>query len=356
MSKFNLDDDSPAVSPASPVPSETLGGELVVRPKASATRRDVASIVASGNSIQAMYDAKKKLIFCVDCSGSMKDIVAGATTVEMYDWAGIDAIRKEVADVWNAYRSLQELTLAVCEGRATDADLACFTLQHSYNLSEVRVQAMLRVKDYLDPAQEERFKLEYIRSGAAAYLTYVPFKDPLSAAIKQCSKFELMKKVAGKLVVKRFDDVKNTDVSAVFFNDESVSCTVPDKDKLLEFIKAREASGGTDIIKTINYALAIIGRNPSPIGLNHIVLASDGQDFNARQFEKFIPIFKQMRVVLDFIYITQPFLDPNAEYAEAIRKTVEAVGGTYTVITDADGIQTALLERGSRLLLPPPAV
>jgi hypothetical protein len=110
-----------------------------------------------------------------------------------------------------------------------------------------------------------------------------------------------------------------------------------------------QADGGTDILAAIRRAMDLCRNKPSPVGIHHIILVTDGEDGNAEHtIATWVPAMKASGVVLDYIHIG------NAAYAnQGLKDACAALGGEYVAVNSEKDFTEKFIAAAERKMLPP---
>src|SRR5688572_10689149 len=100
------------------VETKTKDGTVPTAPNTTVTFEETGLVVSSAKpaapsasrSLADIYTEKQKLVYLIDVSGSMMDIVAGSGRVAMYEWGEYDmrAIQQHIADAVSTLKTFED--------------------------------------------------------------------------------------------------------------------------------------------------------------------------------------------------------------------------------------------------------
>lgn len=106
--------------------------------------------------------------------------------------------------------------------------------------------------------------------------------------------------------------------------------------------------GGTNILRAVACAVEVCRSKPSPIGVHHFIIVSDGEDHAANaRLPKWTQTLKASGVVLDYIHIGDR--EPNTGIAQVCRE----LGGDCVVVNSEASFREKFVEAVNRKMLPP---
>lgn len=184
------------------------------------------------------------------------------------------------------------------------------------------------------------------RKNVGDYQYYDRYNEP--------SRSDIVKRVASRIVTERFDKHgKEARISLYSFgSDVKSAASYVNQKEMLQAIQDLEPGGGTQFLPPLRRAVLDIGRAKRESSYHHIVFISDGQGLDNGLLVGFAEQELLPRgVVLDWVQIGHTYSDDINQ----IKKAVETTGGTFDMVTDAEGISTKLLEKSARLALPEPS-
>lgn len=343
---INLDAfDTPQEKPASetPLTSTTDVGLVVASTKAAAPK--------ASRSLSEIYSEKQKLVYLIDISGSMDEAVAGAASVEMFDWEfamraineNIERAAAAVMDVES--RATQALLDAASDGADLNSEADMAQIQIDEPDAKTQMWASLAGLD------EAAMKLEILRKG----LDKDVYLRPNAKHRALASKLGMVKKMAKRMIEERLAKYPEADILCATFDTRTTILDATTPEAMLNELQLIEPRGGTAIYRAIEDIAEACKASPSVVNLHHIVLVSDGEDGSALKLTEMLPQLKKLGIVLDFIYVSQPNNQDSwhSSCAQAIKEVCDATNGTYTVVTTADEFETKFIAASTRLMLPP---
>jgi hypothetical protein len=114
-------------------------------------------------------------------------------------------------------------------------------------------------------------------------------------------------------------------------------------------LKMEGSDGGTDILEAIREAMELCRKNPSPVGIHHIILVTDGEDFQAEaNIGGWVPSMKASGVVLDYIHIGEA-----SQANKGLKDACAALGGEYVNVNTERELEEKFIAAVNRLMLPP---
>ena len=296
MGGTNLDDIFGGASAA----EDSISGvtDLVVVNKPTVAK------VAEQTSAATLMDRYKTLFFLVDRSGSTSEVLF-SSKVEDYEWPE------------NLVEHIKRITRYSIE----DAELLAST-------------------------EEVDLKQKIIELGPAKFNIY-------QNSNKQ-DKLGLMKQAVKDLVDRRIEKYPDAKMVLVTFDNET-TIEATDKVSIKSALDSLYPRGGTNIYLAVSETLAYAKRFPSSVGLNHIILVTDGEDWGSIKVKELIPQMQELGVVLDYIYITHKDrkTETSSEVAKAFKEICKALNGEYSEVASATEFEKKFLEAGTRLALPP---
>ena len=300
----------------------------------------------ASRSLAEIYSERQKLIYLIDVSGSMADIVAGAADASMFSWSdsAIKSAKEKAAKAAAKMASYQEAATVAIQA----------AVEEGMDIQDVPVvepsQDELKWAE-LDGLDDEALKVEVVRKNLYHDLWLMPLQDKRDL----CSKLGLVKKMASRMIDERLQKYPDADIMCATFTHEVNILPVTSKEAMLLALEGTRPTGGTAIHRAIATIIEACKKRPAKVNLHHIVLVSDGEDGSATSLPDLLPQMKELGVVLDFIYISQPGEQDSyrTAVAETIKEVCIATNGTYTVVTNADEFTTKFIAASQRLMLPP---
>lgn len=266
-------------------------------------------------STNGIYDQLKTLFYSIDISGSM-DAPIDTDKPQSWDWP---------LDLKN-HISRQ--------------------LSYSDDLSEHEQE----LKNMLGEATDEQLKEVLVSLGPTSYGIYTKF-EPTN------TKMNLVKTAVADLVDRRYEKFPDARVVLQTFNFDS-TIEAATHESIKTRLASLTANGGTNIYGAVVQALAYFEQYPSPVGLNHLIIVSDGEDWQAMQIkEDLLGRMKEQGVVLDYIYIKGKQGMTNESTQSAVAKMFtdlcKELGGDYVEVSSSSEFEKKLLAASTRLCLPP---
>lgn len=281
--------------------------DLVVSPKSK-----VQGTVKEDTSHKAIYDQYQQLLYAIDISGSMSSPLPSKSIAD-YEWP---------AEPLRSY-------------------IPKFFINEEGLVPEEEELLKLLVE-----ADDVMIKHAIIKIGPERYNIYQNY------AIRQ-SKMDLVKKAVKDLVDRRYTKYPDARVILMPFDAEAniVAATWDD----IKFkLQGLQPNGGTNIFKAVKTALEYFEKYPSPVGLNHIVLVTDGDDWRAVEVETLLEKMVELGVVLDYIYIIANIAKGNeTAVAKMFKKICKELRGDYVEVDSETMFEQKLFQASTRLCLPP---
>lgn len=286
--------------------------------------------VKTGSSLADMYDRYKKLIYLFDISWSMSDGMALEDHVRSYKWTKekLDEFREAIRAVMETVDDDDE------EGDILDQE------EDVFNFDLKDDEALKRA--ILEHNWQRDFGIQLEKDES--------FKSPT------ISKMTAVKNAAKEFVTARFNKYPDANVLVYAF-DTSVEARTKGfgRDIVLAAVDGLNPSGGTNITPAVKAAVAECRSRPSQLGANHIVLVSDGMDYQAVKVEELLPEMKQRNIVFDFIFVVgSDTMGPSDMHViNVLEKVCKETGGEFTTVRTVKDFQVKFLQASSRLCLPP---
>lgn len=278
-------------------------------------------------SLQDMYDRFLKLIYVIDCSGSMGEGLAPDDAVNQYKWT------KELLAEFRKAMKKQELeTIQDFEGNQEDMP----PIPVAPDDDEVLKQYI--VDNRLDREYGINLPMDYAHMGQTK------------------TKMQAVKEAADRFIRERFEKYPEADVLVLRFEEEAKLVTRGTQhDKVLQAIQLLPDYGGgaTAIMPALQRALSECKKRPSNVGAHHIILVSDGLDYRATAVARLVPMMKELGVVLDFIYIVGRNGEEYPDVVEAIKAACTETGGEFSKISTEQDFRQKFFQVSNRKCLPP---
>lgn len=306
----------------------------------------------ASNSVAEMYHKLKRLIYLVDVSDSTADIMAGVDAIEMYEWRS-DWEAQVKIHIDDAAKKVTEYEDAIAAATSGDDDDDPDGIPSSPDVvGIVPVSPMLSALAQLAGLEGDELKGQLVATGLAK--NYIPRN--YGKVDNELTKLGLMKKMTKRVVTERLDKMPDSDVVCATFNHSVQFLPGNTKESLIKNVAAIERGGGTNICFAMQTMIDFVRASPARVKMNHIVLVTDGEDYFAKNLPDLIPALVEVGIVLDFIYVMQPFDHSTREIAAKIKEVCDATGGQYKEVQSAAEFETVFLDRANRLCLPPSSV
>jgi hypothetical protein len=327
--------------------------------------------------LDALYEEYVRLLFLFDVSGSMMGRVAagkdGRTFVDQFVWEAkrLAEIRKEIE------AALARLNGAMIDPFAAQPDDPAYV--------PLADPVAGPNGEFLFTPTDEELKQRIVRADMI-----VAFGIPVDFAKKHQqppTRMELVRKLAKQEIANRFKKFPQSLISVVPFSGHPETLfDAQQPDNLWPALEGLDTSwnvficddcgknvpyngvgaaptcacngkkmqraysdGDTDILAAIRRAMDLCRTKPSPVGIHHIILVTDGQDYQATaSIESWVPSLKTSGVVLDYIHIGEE------DYTnEAIKRACVALGGEYVNVNTERDFEEKFIAAAQRLMLPP---
>jgi hypothetical protein len=190
--------------------------------------------------------------------------------------------------------------------------------------------------------------------------------DPTVKIQEPPKRIEITRKLAKQEIANRFIKYPNSRVSVVPFSGHpEIMFDGQDPSQLWPALETLDtpwsytrpdgtvmrSDGGTDILEAIRAAVELCRQNPSPVGIHHIILVTDGEDYEAdRTLVSWVPALQQSGVVLDFIHIGDTPIN------QGLKKACMDLGGDYVSVNTEKDFADKFISAVQRLLAPPASV
>lgn len=316
------------------------GGEIAVRK----TELEAKSVL---KKLSGVYEEHAKLLFLFDVSGSMADRVARSYE-EQYAWTPelLAEIRQKVEAALRKLASGVNPLAAMLDPSLAPSFEECELAKLADDSPDPNAPPALTCDD-------EELKRRVIRcdliSALGVQLNWGKQQEvPLT-------RIEIVRRLAKQEIQARFNKFPKSNVTVIPFAASAV--TRFDGGKPEDLWPVLEAlsigygpvnAGATVILAAVEKALTACRANPSPVGIHHIIIVSDGQDWQAHsEIGNWVPTLKASGVVLDYIHIGD--LNPNTGIAIACK----ALGGDCVTVNSERALEEKFVEAVRRPLLPP---
>lgn len=344
--------------------------------------------VQSGLKKEDVYDRFQKIVYLFDVSGSMQEGMSPGEIDQVAIWSDEIILNLRVAlrnKALNApYFNFEDAKYHFKDKvKELESDLAVQleAIEEAKNDPDVDEEELVMMVDNIEALKEEIEQAKNPTDAAKEKIalknhygfdldddfelkTNVYFKKldrrvglPVvrtGLGLTSVRKIDALKRAAIAFIDKRFEKYPDADVTVIEFDGAArVAKRKASKDQLLSVVNALEATGGnTDIYHAVNKAVTEIKANPSKVGINHIVLLTDGDSHSITSLPNLIDEMKSNNIVLDFICMTTPDSKIPDSFIEAATKVVQATGGEVTITNNADALNQKLFAVSSRLLIP----
>lgn len=344
MDKVNLDDIRSAKQTAQ-------GSETTLTPAETglvfvgSEKSDKKQTPPESRSIHNIYDEFQKLLYLIDISDSMRDVVVGAGSVDLYIWSefSMQQIAMKVSAAVEAVKKAEDAAAAILSS-SQDEDPEMIDMPEVDQITIAWAKLEGKVGDDL--------KLGVIQFGLTSDAS-LRIDRNYSKMDDSITKLGLVKKMARKMVDERYQKYPRADVHCLTFNTAVHVVSANNRQQLLDGIDKIAPAGGTWIYAALESTLEMCKKAPSAVGLHHIVLVTDGEDGSGALVPELLPQMKELGVVLDFIYIKQHGDEYTQANAAIIKSVCDATGGTYKEVNNAKEFETQFIAASTKLLAPP---
>lgn len=292
--------------------------------------------------LNTVYDEHAKLVFLFDVSGSMMSLIAHTFT-DQYKWTP-EIIAKIKADVSAAVAKANGLMMGVGTGLLTEVETKL--IQMSDKLRGPNNTYTFTPKDDEDLA--ERVVRNDFIGHFEVEINWERHTD------KPLKRIELVRSLAKSELENRFKKYPKSKVAVipfgsfpdVMFNDGEPADLWPKLDELR--IGWGNAGGGTDILNAISAAMDVCREKPSPVGIHHFIVVSDGEDGRADQaLPSWLPSLQASGIVMDYIHIGDDTRNAGLELV------CKSTGGECVTVNNEKDLRAKFIEAVNRLMLPP---
>lgn len=305
------------------------GNELVEKP----------SVLKKLNTV---YDEHAKLVFLFDVSGSMMSLIA-RTFTDQYNWTP-EIVAKIKADVSAAVTKANSLMMGVGTDLLTEVETKLIQMSDKFRGPNNTFT--------FTPKDDEELAERVVRNDLIGHfgvdINWERHSD------KPLKRIELVKTLAKSELENRFKKYPNSRVAVipfgsfpdVMFNDGEPADLWPKLDELC--IGWGNAGGGTDILNAISAAMDVCREKPSPVGIHHFIVVSDGEDGRADQaLPSWLPSLQASGIVMDYIHIGDETRNAGLELV------CKSTGGECVTVNNEKDMRAKFVEAVNRLMLPP---
>lgn len=311
-----------------------MGSEITLRQ----TEVERVSVL---KKLSGVYDEFAKLVFMFDCSGSMSERVARSYQ-NQYVWTDtiLNDIRARVAKALADFLSDPTLTMGLDEIKLLDPStggMPTFTP----NDEELKIRIVQQdLMDYFG------IKVDFSKSHATPPrrmdLVKKLAKSELENRFKKFPNSRIAVVPFGSYPATLFDDGKPEDLWPAL---EKLEINMVVKRPDLGEAEIEMTGGGTDILAAIRRSMDICRAKPSPVGLHHLIIVSDGEDGSSYTIGSWVPSMKASGIVLDYIHIGCE--SHNTELAAACK----ALSGEFVSVNSEKDFETKFVEAVNRPLM-----
>ena len=165
------------------------------------------------------------------------------------------------------------------------------------------------------------------------------------------SRIDLVKRMAKQEIDARYKKYPQSQTTVIRFGSHAETIfdggTKNDLDAAMDQLNAHShLSGGTDIMSGLRKAMQVSRENPSPVGIHHFIVVTDGADGGTYAIDEWIPALKASGVVLDYIHIGR-----DSSGNENLRQATKKLGGAYVVVDSVKAFEEKFLEAVNRPLM-----
>jgi len=314
-----------------------------------------------GSTMADLHDKTKKLLFAIDCSGSMYGEMYSNAQLLASNWAPGESLIDEKIARANAYiQAASQGHIAPEPAPRYDAwDNLIPAPKPEFDDESALYWAGLKPLDF--DARVNRIIAEAAYMDVDGLIQTNQWTTTGVVRIQgegKC-KMDIVKgEVLGQIEA-RFSKHADADVAAVAFDNRSKDLYAYSLKSLQHRVPNMDAGmgGGTNIAGAIFTCLRMIKKSPSATNNHHIVIVSDGMDnsvsHSAAQIKK---EFEDKGVTMDFIHITGLDQDTYGQREVVELKQLSGLtGGEYVRVRTTDQFKSKFIAAATRLALPAPA-
>ncbi len=198
---------------------------------------------------------------------------------------------------------------------------------------------------------QEYAKLVFLIDVSGSMSSAVGGYDSATEYGDRISRMELVKKMAKQEIEARFKKFPDSHVAVVRFGSHAE--TVFDEGRLTDVPPALDKlnchghlAGGTDIMSSLRKAMTVCREHPSPVGVHHFIVVSDGGDGGTCVLPEWLPALKASGVVLDYIHVGD-----SSYHNEPLEKACVALHGEFVVVDSVAAFEEKFLAAVNRVLM-----
>ena len=305
--------------------------ELTVRKTEVATTRTPMS------KLSDHYDAKAKLVFLFDVSGSMGTRIA-ETYTDQYIWSP-----ELLADIRARVSAATQLVMTPMGMLPED--------EHLTKLFDRDPSDPNKLIPTFTPKDDEDLKERIVRADLIAQLgIQVDFTKPHHVPP---TRLDVVRRLAKSEIHNRLQKYPDSHIAMIAFASTAETRVNDGKeDELMQKVDdLRTGLGvGTDIMNGLREALEACRQSPSQVGIHHLIVVTDGEDRGTYRITEWLPVLKASGVVLDYIHIG------DSSVNQSIADACKALGGESVVVNDAKDLETKFIAAVGRKMLPAASV
>jgi hypothetical protein len=321
---------------------------------------DTELATTAGNTMADLHDKTKKLLFAIDCSGSMYGEMYSDDQLRRADWTpGEEKIDRKIARA-------TAFILAASQGNVPPPPAPKIdrwgneepVTEPEFDDESALYWASLQPLDF--PSRVERIIAEAAYMDVDGLINTYSWDNDEVVSIKgeTRDKMSIVKEEVLAQVAQRFAKYADADVGAVAFDTSAKDLHAYSLASLQERIPTmdRGMGGGTNIAKAIFACLSMINKSPSATNNHHIVIVSDGLDNSvAGHADRIKREFEDKGVTMDFIHITGLDSDTyGRNEVVSLKEISDVTGGEYVAVRTTDQFRTKFIAAATRLALPAP--
>ena len=169
---------------------------------------------------------------------------------------------------------------------------------------------------------------------------------------RRATRMQLLRRMAKQEMEQRLAKCPKAKISVIGFGGVArVKFDEGTPEQLWEAIdNLQDYAGETNILAGIRKGVDVCRAKPSPIGVHHFVVVTDGADWTCEEnIAAWVPNLKTSGVILDYIHIGDCGVNAGLQAA------CVALGGNFVNVNTEEQFQAKFIETFRRLLAPPSA-